>query len=120
MRTTWRTPVDPAQVLAMLHQRLAAAEDVVSVERTGDMLVVRSRTVPTWAYILSVLLPPPLSLKSALLRARTENVLRITVVGHAEAGTLELDGDANAAVSSVLVSTSHELFPEKVAAWDDE
>jgi hypothetical protein len=104
----------------MLQERLAAAEGVTSVERTADVLVVRSRDVPTWAYILSVLLPPPLPLKSAVLRARTEKVLRITAVDHAADRILELDGDANAAVSRVLVSTSHELFPEKLVAWDDE
>jgi hypothetical protein len=104
----------------MLQQRLTAAEDVISVERTADGLVVRSRDVPTWAYILSVLLPPPLPFKSALLRARTEKLLRIAAVDHSEAQTLELDGDANAAVSRVLVSASHELFPEKLAAWDTE
>jgi hypothetical protein len=35
-------------------------------------------------------------------------------------GAVEFRGDANAAVSKVLVATSHELFPEKVAALDDE
>jgi len=120
MRTTWRTSREPAQLLDLLQERLAAAGEVTSVERTGDSLVVRSRDVPMWAYLLSVLLPPPLPVKSALLRARTEKVLRITSIDHADDRALRLEGDANAAVSRVLVSTSHELFPEKAGAWDDE
>ena len=104
----------------MLQERLAQAEDVVTVDRIGDTLVVRSRGVPMWAYLLSVLMPPPLPVKSALMRTRTERVLRVTAVGHAENRVLELDGDANAAVSKVLVATWHDLFPDKVAAWDDE
>jgi hypothetical protein len=119
MRTTWRTPGDPAQVLDLLQQRLATADDVAAVDRSGPTLVVRSRAVPTWAYLLSVLLTP-LPIKSALLRARTDKVLRITSVENAPEGALELDGDANAAVSKILVTTSHELFPDKRAAWDDE
>ena len=103
----------------MLQERLAAAEDVVAVTREGSALVVRSRDVPTWAYLLSALLMP-LTLKSSLLRARTNRVLRITALDDAEDGTIQLDGDANAAVSRVLVTTSHELFPEKVAALDEE
>ena len=119
MHTTWRTNRDPAEVLVLLHQRLAAAEGVTAVERTGSELVVRSRDVPTWAYVLSVLLTP-LPFKSVLLRARTERVLRVTAVDNADEHAIELDGDANAAVSRVLVTTSNELFPERVAAWDDE
>lgn len=119
MRTTWRTNRDLSEVLVLLHQRLAAAEDVTAVEREGSTLVVRSRDVPMWAYLLSVLLTP-LPFKSGLLRARTERVLRITAVDDGKDRRLELVGDANAAVSTVLVTTSHELFPERVAAWDDE
>ena len=119
MHTTWRTPHDPAQVLDLLQERLAAADDVTAVDRNGGVLVVRSRDVPMWANLLSVALTP-IPFKSALMRARTEKVLRITAVGDAQHPAVELDGDANAAVSKVLVATSHELFPEKVAAWDDE
>jgi hypothetical protein len=64
---------------------------------------------------LSLLLTPT-PLKSAVLRARTNRVLRITATGQA----VELNGDANAAVSKILVATSHELFPDKVAAWEDD
>ena len=119
MHTTWRVHDDPAQVLDLLHRRLADAEDVTAVERTGATLVVTSRDVPTWAYLLSVLLTP-LPFKSALLRARTDRVLRITATDTATKRILELDGDANAAVSQILVATSHELVPEKVASWDNE
>jgi hypothetical protein len=118
VHTTWRTNLDPAQVLDMLQERIAPAEEVTAVDRDGAMLVVRSRAVPTWAYLLSLFLPLPG--RSAFTRARTNRVLRITAMGHAQGGTVELDGDANAAVSKVLVTTSHELFPEKLAAWDDE
>jgi hypothetical protein len=119
MHTTWRTQGDPAQVLDLLQERLAAAEDVTAVDRDGDVLVVRSRDVPTWAHLLSLGLTP-FPFKAALLRARTDRVLRIAAVGDALNRAVELDGDANAAVSKVLVATSHELFPDKVAAWDDE
>jgi hypothetical protein len=119
VHTTWRTRRDPAQVLDLLQQRLADAEDVTAVERDGYMLVVRSRDVPLWAYLLSIVLTP-LPIKSAPLRARTDRVLKISVVSNSPAGVVALDGDANAAVSKVLVTTSHELFPDKVAAWDDE
>jgi hypothetical protein len=120
MRTTWRTNRDPAQVLDLLRERLGAAQDVTAVDRDGATLVVRSRAVPTRAHLLSVLLPPPLPFKSLFMRARTERVLRITAVDRAQDRTLELEGDANEGVSRVLVATSHELFPEKAAAWDDE
>jgi hypothetical protein len=119
VHTTWRTHRDPAQVLDLLQQRLASAEDVTAVERDGALLVVRSRDVPTWAYLVSLVLTP-LPIKSFVLRARTDRVLRITAVGQEANGIVELNGDANASVSKVLVTTSHELFPEKVAAWDDE
>lgn len=118
MHTTWRTELDPGQVLDLLQRRLAVAEDVTRVDRDGLALVVRSRAVPTWAYLLTVVLPPPLPFQSALLRARTDKVLRITALA-AGAG-LRLDGDANAAVSTILVSTSQELFPDKAAEWDDD
>jgi len=106
-------------VLNELHRRLEAAEDVTGIERSGDTLEVRSRAVPTWAYVVSVALPP-LPFKSRLLRARTERLLRITAVGDAPQPTLHFDGDANESVSKVLVTTSHELFPQQVAAWDDD
>jgi hypothetical protein len=89
---------------------------VTAVDRDGAMLVVRSRDVPLWAHLLALVLP----IKSGLMRARTGRVLRITAIGHAEDGVVELDGETNAAVSKVLVATSHELFPDKVAAWDHE
>jgi hypothetical protein len=119
MHTTWRTDRDPAQVLDLLQERLATAEDVTAVDRDGAMLVVRSRDVPMWAHLLSLVLTP-LPLKSVLMRARTDRVLRITATGQTPGRVIELDGDANAAVSKVLVTTSHELFPDKVAAWDNE
>jgi hypothetical protein len=75
--------------------------------------------VPTWAHLLSVVLPV-LPGKAPLLRARTERVLRITAMDHPQDRGVQLDGDANAAVSRVLVTTSQELFPDKLAAWDDE
>ena len=115
MRTTWRTSRDPMQLLDLLQERLAGAEEVTAVDRDGAMLVVRSRAIPTWAYLLAAVLTP-LPFKSVLMRARTDRVLRITAIGQ----TLELVGDANEAVSRILVTTSHELFPDKVAAWDDE
>lgn len=55
-----------------------------------------------------------------MLRARTNRVLRITATEDSKESVITLEGDANAAVSKVLVMTSHELFPDKVAAWDDE
>lgn len=119
MHTTWRTNRDPAQVLDLLQERLHGAEDVTAVERDGGLLVVRSRDVPIWAYLLSIVLTP-LPIKSSVLRARTNRVLRVTTISDAQGHAVRLDGDANAAVSKVLVMTSHELFPGKVAAWDDE
>jgi len=107
------------QVLDLLQDRLTGAEDVTAVERDGGLLVVRSRDVPTWAYLLSLVLTP-WPFKSAVMRARTNRVLRITTTADAQGHSIELDGDANASVSKVLVMTSHELFPGKVAAWDDE
>lgn len=118
MHTTWRTRRDGAQVLDLLQKRLAAAEEVTSVDRDGAMLVVRSRDVPLWAYLLTLALPLPMT--SALMRARTDRVLRITAAGDAQGCVVTLDGIANAAVSGVLVTTSHELLPERVAAWDDD
>ena len=118
MHTTWRTERDPVEVLDLLQERLASAEDVTSVDRDGYELVVRSRGVPLWAYLLSLVLPLPVT--SALMRVRTNRVLRVTVTGHTGDRAIQLDGDTNAAVSKVLVMTSHELFPDKVAAWDDE
>ena len=106
-------------MLDLLQERLAAAEDVTAVDRDGAMIVVRSRDVPMWAYLLSLLLAPR-PIKSALMRARTDRVLRITAIGHTQDRAVVLHGDANAAVSRVLVTTSHELFPDKIAAWDDE
>jgi len=106
-------------VLDLLQERLAAAEDVTSVDRDRAMLVVRSRDVPTWAYVVSVLLGH-LRIRSVLMRARTDRVLRITAIDHGQDDSLELDGDANASVSRILFATSHELFPEKIAAWDNE
>jgi hypothetical protein len=119
VHTAWRTHRDPAQVLDLLQDRLTSAADVTAVDRDGPMLVVRSRDVPMWAYLLALVLTP-LPIKSALMRARTERELRITATGHSPDGAVELDGDANAAVSKVLVTTSHELFPDMAAAWDDE
>jgi len=117
VHTTWRTDVDAAHLLDLLQQRIAAAEDVTAVDRDGGTLVVRSLTVPTWAYLLSTLLTP-MHGGSTFLRARSEKVLRVTAM---EPGLgLQLDGDANAAVSEILVKTSHELFPERLAAWDDD
>lgn len=113
MRTTWRTP-DPLQTLTMLQERLAVAEEVTAVERDGGRLVVRSRDVPIWAHLASILLAPILTSrgpKSPFLKARTERVLRITAVDH----TLVLEGDANAGVSKVLVMTHHELFPPETS-----
>jgi hypothetical protein len=119
VHTTWRTDRDPAEVLDLLQDRLAAAEGVTAVDRDGATLVVRSRAVPVWAYLLSVVLTP-LPIRSALMRARTDKLLRITPVDHFQDRALELDGDANPAVSKVLVTTSRELFPDRIAAWDDE
>lgn len=119
MHTTWQIDGDPTQVLDLLHRRLEAAEDLISLDRSGPVLVVRSRDVPTWAYLLSFVLTP-FPLKSAVLRARTERVLRITAAGQSPEGVLEFDGAANAAVSKVLVMTSRELFPDKAAAWDED
>jgi hypothetical protein len=119
VHTTWRVDRDPASVLDLLQQRLEAAGDVASVDRDGNALLVRSRGVPMWAYLLSLVLTP-LPIKSVVLRARTDRLLRISAVGHADGGNVELDGDTNAAVSQVLVATAHELFPAKVAAWDDD
>jgi hypothetical protein len=118
VHTTWRTDRDPAEVLDQLQERLAAAEDVTAVDRDGEMLVVRSRGVPMWAYLLSLVLTP-LPIKSALMRARTDRILRITAIADTQGPAVELDGDTNAAVSRVLVTTSHELFPDKIAAWDE-
>lgn len=106
-------------MLDLLQERLSAAEEVTAVDRDGAMLVVRSRDVPMWAYLVELALPP-LPFKSGLLRARTDRLLRITVTGDAHGCVVELDGDANAGVSKVLVMTSHELFPDRVAAWDNE
>ena len=71
------------------------------------MIVVRSRDVPMWAYLLSLVLTP-FPVKSALMRARTQRVLRITAIGNSEDRAVELRGDANEAVSKVLVTTSHD------------
>ena len=106
MRTTWQLDRDPRQVLELLRTRLAAADDVTAVEYDGTSVIVRSRDVPLWAYLLSVLVPQRL-IDSIILRARTDRVLRITPSG----SSLELEGDANAGVSKVLVITKHELFP---------
>ena len=118
MHTTWLTD-DPGHVLSLLEQRLEGAEDLIAVERSVGTLVVRSRGVSTRAYLLSAVLPP-FHMKSRPPRARKEMELRITVADEGQERVLHLDGDANAAVSSVLVATSHELFPDKVADWDDE
>ena len=118
MRTIWRTGRNPEELLDLLQERLADAEDVLSVDRNTAVLVVRSRGVPTWAHVLSLVLTP---LKPALMRVRAERVLRITATAdHWEGSGLELDGETNEAVSRILVTTSHELFPDRVAAWDDE
>ena len=106
-------------MLDLLERRLEGAEHLVTVERAAGTLVVRSRGVSTWAYLLSAVLPP-FHMKSSPPRSRKDMVLRITVADDGPEQVLRLDGDANAAVSKVLVTTSYELFPEKVAAWDDD
>jgi hypothetical protein len=117
VHTTWRTQTDPTQVLDLLQQRLTGADEVTGVERDGGTLVIRSRAAPTWAYLLSVVLTP-LPVKKALLRARADKVLRITALA-GDSG-VQLDGDANAAVSTLLVTTAHELLPERVAELDED
>jgi hypothetical protein len=108
VRTTWQLDRDPRQVLELLRTRLAAADDVTAVEYDGTSVIVRSRDVPLWAYLLSVLAPRGL-IDSVILRARTDRVLRITPVG----SSLELEGETNAGVSKALVMTKNEVLPPK-------
>jgi hypothetical protein len=112
VRTTWRLDRDPRAVLDLLQERLTAAEDVTAVDRTDDVLVVRSRAIPTWAYFFSTFFGPQ-GLGRLLLRARQDQTLRITACNGAIDRTLTLEGDANAGVSRVLVITKNEIFPPK-------